>query len=55
MPSIGIDRSEHAEMGSGAELSPRLIPDTRLGPNNIFVRLQPGADRAERNDACWSG
>jgi len=37
-------------MGSGAELSSRVIAGAAgSGPNNVFVRLRPGADRdAER-------
>jgi len=50
MPSIGINGSVHPEMGSGAELSSRVIAGAAgSGPNNVFVRLRPGADRdAER-------
>ena len=47
MPSMGIDRSEHAEMGSGAVLSRSLIPEAAgTGPNNILVRARRGADLA---------
>ena len=54
LPSIGINGTMHAEMGTGALLSYRLIPgDAATGsgnpnadPNNILVRLRSGADSA---------
>lgn len=52
LPSLGINGSLHTEMGTGALLSYKLIPDgasnpssnQAAGPNNIFVRLRPGAN-----------
>ena len=52
LPSLGINGTMHTEMGTGALLSYQLIPGeaatgsgTSSGdPNNILVRLRPGAD-----------
>ena len=52
LPSLGINGTMHTEMGTGALLSYQLIPgDAATGsgnssadPNNILVRLRPGAD-----------
>jgi hypothetical protein len=52
LPSLGINGSLHTEMGTGALLSANLIPGNTnnssgnqdSGPNNIFVRLRPGAN-----------
>ena len=52
LPSLGINGSLHTEMGTGALLSYKLIPggasnpsgNQAAGPNNIFVRLRPGAN-----------
>jgi hypothetical protein len=54
LPSLGIDGTLHTEMGTGALLSYQLIPgdagnpsrSPAAGPNNILVRLRPGADSA---------
>lgn len=52
LPSLGIDGTLHTEMGTGALLSYQLIPgdagnpsrNPSAGPNNILVRLRPGAN-----------
>jgi hypothetical protein len=54
LPAIGINATLHTEMGTGALLSYRLIPGDAsspsrgpaAGPNNILVRLRPGANPA---------
>jgi FtsX-like permease family len=54
LPSLGIDGTLHTEMGTGALLSYQLIPgdagnpsrSPSAGPNNILVRLRPGANPA---------
>jgi hypothetical protein len=52
MPSIGINGSVHPEMGTGAQLSSHLIPEAAgSGPNDVFVRLRPGADRERERRA----
>lgn len=51
MPAVGANFSQHLEMGTGALLSYKLIPEfvrntfnsPDAGPNAIFVRLRPGA------------
>ena len=53
MPTMGEGGLSHLTMGTGALLSDELIPDQLKnqfnnplpGPNGIFVRLRPGADR----------
>lgn len=53
LPATGVAGLPHLEMGTGALLSFELIPerarnifaDPITGPNAIFVRLRPGADR----------
>ena len=54
LPSLGISATMHTEMGTGALLPYQLIPgdagnparNPAAGPNNILVRLRPGADPA---------
>jgi putative ABC transport system permease protein len=54
LPALGINGTLHTEMGTGALLSYKLIPgavrnsstNPDAGPNNIFVRLRPGANPA---------
>jgi MacB-like periplasmic core domain/FtsX-like permease family len=54
LPSLGISATLHTEMGTGALLSYQLIPghagnpsrSPSAGPNNILVRLRPGANPA---------
>jgi hypothetical protein len=55
LPSLGINGTMHTEMGTGALLSYQLIPrdvaasgssNPSADPNNILVRLRPGADSA---------
>ena len=54
LPSLGISATLHTEMGTGALLPYRLIPgdagnpsrNPSAGPNNILVRLRPGANLA---------
>ncbi|MGH9030232.1 MAG: FtsX-like permease family protein, partial [Acidimicrobiales bacterium] len=54
MPTIGSTTGQHTEMGTGAVLASRLLPevdknpfdDPVTGPNDVLVRFRPGADRA---------
>jgi hypothetical protein len=47
MPSFGVYGTVHTEMGTGAVLSYQLIPGAKTSqPNDIYVTLRPGADRA---------
>ena len=47
LPSYGVSGTLHTEMGVGALLPYSLIPDAVTSqPNDIFVTLRPGADRA---------
>jgi predicted secreted protein len=53
MPAIGSTGVQHTEMGTGAVLAEKLVPKVDrnpfnvplTGPNDILVRLRPGADR----------
>lgn len=53
MPAIGSTAVQHTEMGTGAVLAERLVPEAGRnpfnaplgGPNAIFVRLRPDANR----------
>lgn len=45
LPSVGIDATLHTEMGTGAVLPSTVIPGSPgAGPNDIWVRLRPGAN-----------
>jgi FtsX-like permease family len=47
LPSYGVSGTLHTEMGVGAVLPYQLIPGAVAGqPNDIFVTLRPGANRA---------
>ncbi len=54
MPAIATTGVQHTEMGTGAVLAAPLVPDVDrnpfnvplAGPNDILVRIRPGADRA---------
>jgi MacB-like periplasmic core domain/FtsX-like permease family len=47
LPSYGVSGTLHTEMGVGALLPYSLIPGAVTSqPNDIFVTLRPGADRA---------
>ena len=47
LPSLGVAGTLHTEMGTGAVLDFALIPGAQAShPNEILVRLRPGADAA---------
>ena len=47
LPSFGVFGTLHTEMGTGAVLAYQLIPGAVASqPNDIYVTLRPGADRA---------
>ena len=54
MPTIGSTGVQHTEMGTGAVLAEKLVPEgdrnpfnvPLMGPNAILLRLRPGADNA---------
>jgi MacB-like periplasmic core domain/FtsX-like permease family len=47
LPSYGVSGTLHTEMGVGGQLPYSLIPGAVTSqPNDIFVTLRPGADRA---------
>ena len=47
LPSLGVSGTLHTEMGTGAVLDFSLIPGAQASkPNEILVRLRPGADAA---------
>jgi len=54
MPTLGSTEGQHLEMGTGAVLSPQLIPaidrnpfdDPIAGPNVVLIRLRKGLNRS---------
>ena len=63
MPAIGSTGVQHTEMGTGAVLAEKLVPeDDRnpfnvplTGPNAILLRLRPGADRTAAKEVARAG
>jgi hypothetical protein len=52
LPSLGISNTTHTEMGIGALLPYQVIPGAvSTRPNNILVRLRPGANLAAARNA----